>query len=471
VIALLLASLLLPCVAAEPVRLVLGSTDCFVIRDPGGDPSIEARVARVRQVFEEHLNRTPGRFTIRVDGSARQIYLDDEFLIAVTPADALATHHESAATLAPVWRDRLQQAWVENGQPQASRAPATGPRAAGSAVRATRRAAGGDLSPWLLAGTLLAVLGLLAAVLTLGRQLGVLARQSAEWQRETGERLAQTALVPHNASFAVTPELESEIARIAREHSQAAAENTAQQICDSVERVMAGLLDQISRGAHPGPAPEATRSASSILTAGNRPAIAQAPGDANGSAVNGSAVVPESGNGAGENGNIRPDEAETFEPAPADDTLAAADDTPPATEEAAPATEEATPSRPRGRRAGHSVPANGDGATAQEADPSDEKSGAVATERRGPTTLEITAFGKTYAFPMAPERARAVVEAWESGKPVPEAWLHESGITTARLQPLLDRFVLRRQTEKDGATTYLFDPRGTSARFAVRNAP
>ncbi len=62
---------------------------------------------------------------------------------------------------------------------------------------------------------------------------------------------------------------------------------------------------------------------------------------------------------------------------------------------------------------------------------------------RGPVTLEIAAYGKTYAFPMASERARDVLTAWEAGGAVPESRLHESGITTARLQPLLERFVLR----------------------------
>jgi hypothetical protein len=89
--------------------------------------------------------------------------------------------------------------------------------------------------------------------------------------------------------------------------------------------------------------------------------------------------------------------------------------------------------------------------------------------RRGPVTLEIAAYGKTYAFPMASERARDVLAAWESGGAVPESWLHESGITTARLQPLLERFVLRRHLDADGALSYLLDTRGGAVRIALRN--
>jgi hypothetical protein len=280
----------------------------------------------------------------------------------------------------------------------------------------------------------------------------VLARQSAEWQRETGERLAQAALAPHGEITALTPAMESEIGRIAREHSQAAVDGAVQQICDSVERVLAGILEEMARGMHRGPAPEAAPSRETILTAGSRPAIPQAAGPGNG-AASGSGEA----NGAGGNGAGAPeaDEAAVVEarPEPADQRRAAAD---------------RTTKRHRKSERGASAEA---GTPVQEAAAAPEPWGAVATERRGPTTLEITAFGKTYAFPMAPERANAVVEAWESGRPVPEAWLHESGITTARLQPLLDRFVLRRQSEKDGAVAYLFDPRGTSARFAVRNGP
>src|SRR5262249_48916350 len=107
------ASAVVP-VCAEPVSVVLGRTNCFVIRAPDGSDSTAVRVARIRDVFDRHAGHSPGRFTIRADGARRIISLDGEFLAAVTPADALATHHESAATLAPVWRDQLQRAWKEN---------------------------------------------------------------------------------------------------------------------------------------------------------------------------------------------------------------------------------------------------------------------------------------------------------------------------------------------------------------------
>jgi hypothetical protein len=383
------ASVLVPA-CADPVNVVVGGTDCFVIRSPDGAESIASRVWRIHSVFANHVGRTPGRFTIRADGARRLISLDGDFLVAVTPADALATHHESAATLAPVWRDQLERAWRESLR---SRDSALAPAAAPATTAAP--GARPDSLTLLLIGVVLLALFLVAIVLLrLGRQLTLMLRQSTEWQRELNESLLQSTrlpALPAGESAMLTAEVQSEIARHAREQSQAVVGEAIQQICDSVERVMAGMLEEIARGLPTRPTgEEAPRDA--VLSASARAAMPR-PGSPESSTDN---VEPNGGteaNGASEN--------------------------PP---------------------------------------------------RRGPTALEITAYGKTYAFPMSTERARAVVEAWEKGDAVPEAWLHESGITTARLQPLLDRFVLRRQPADDGGTAYAVDPRGTGARFAVRNA-
>jgi hypothetical protein len=371
---------------ADPMNVVLGHTDCFVIRSPDGKDAIPARVARFHDVFARHLGRTPGRFTIRPDGARRLISLDGEFIAAVTPHDALATHHESAATLAPVWRDQLERAWQENiasRRPPAPAAPA--PAVAPAAVPAISP---DGLSILLIGATLLALVVVVAVLVRLGRQLTFMMRQWSEWQRDASESLIQTsrlpAALPAGDMSALTPAMQSEIARQAREQSQAAVGEAIQQICDSVERVMAGLLGEMARGLTSRPT-GAEVAREPVLAAGGRAAMPRPEPPANGS-----------------------DDAEptgASEPAP----------------------------------------------------------------RRGPTALEITAYGKTYSFPMSPERARAVVEAWEKGEAVPEAWLHESGITTARLQPLLDRFVLRRQPSDEGSTSYVVDPRGAGARFAVRN--
>jgi hypothetical protein len=376
------ASVLIPA-AAEPTNVVLGNTDCFVIRAPDGDESITARVDRIRDVFLGHVGETPGRFTIRADGNRRLIYLDGDFLVAATPADALATHHESAATLAPVWREQLQRAWEEAIRPNGP--AATAPVA--PELRATPRRI--DALDLLLVGVLgMSLLIVAAVVLRLGRQLALMMRQSTEWQREVNETLLLAARTPPAlpaGDAMLTPAVQSEIARQAREQSQAAVGEAIQQICDSVERVMAGLLEEMARGLTARP-PGAEASREPVLAGGGRAAMPRPGAPANG--------------------------GESPEPDAANET----------------------------------------------------------SPRRGPTALEITAYGKTYAFPMSPERARAVVEAWQKGEAVPEAWLHESGITTARLQPLLDRFVLRRQPADDGGTAYVIDPRGAGARFAVRNA-
>jgi hypothetical protein len=377
------ASVVVPA-RAEPVNVVLGRTDCFVIRSPDGSEGIAARVARIHDVFARHAGRTPGRFTIRADGARRLISLDGEFLAAVTPADALATHHESAATLAPVWRDQLQRAWTESSPSITPTPPPRGPESA-----AVPRGGAEELNLLLVGALLLALLIVVAVVLRLGRQMTLMVRQSTDWQREVNETLLQVARTPPAlpaGDAMLTPAVQSEIVRQSREQSQAAVGEAIQQICDSVERVMAGLLEELARGIAARPSgTEASREP--VLAGGGR------------------AAMPRPG-----------------------------------------------------------APANG-------GENSEPDGGSEPPTRRGPTALEITAYGKTYAFPMAPERARAVVEAWEKGEAVPEAWLHESGITTARLQPLLDRFVLRRQPADDGGTAYVIDPRGAGARFSVRSAP
>lgn len=368
---------------ADRMNVVLGHTDCFVIRAPDGTESIAMRVARIRDVFARHLGRTPGRFTIAPDGNRRLISLDGEFAAAVTPNDALATHHDSAATLAPVWRDQLERAWRENIT--SSRPP---PAATTTSATAAAPPANPDgLTILVIGATLVSLLIVVAVLLRLGRQLALMMRQWTDWQRDVNETLIQSSRLPPALPpadpAALTPALQSEIARQAREQSQAVVGEAIQQICDSVERVMAGLLGEMARGMTVRP-PGADAARKPVLAAGGRAAMPRPEPPANG----GDDAEPNSAS----------------EPAP----------------------------------------------------------------RRGPTALEITAYGKTYAFPMSPERARAVVEAWEKGDSVPEAWLHESGITTARLQPLLDRFVLRRQPSDDGSTAYVVDPRGAGARFAVR---
>jgi hypothetical protein len=390
--------------AADPVNVVLGTTDCFVIRVPDGDTSAAERAARIRTVFERSQGQPPGRFTIRAEGPRRLIDLDGDFLVAATPADAQATHHESAATLAPVWRDRLRLAWEASRSQPAASARAAAPAAARSES---------SMAIEVMAGLLLLLLVVLIAVLLRqSRQVTSLIQESAEWRREVGESLSQPralAALPAGDGETLPASLHGEVVRLAREESQAAVNDAVQRICDSVERVMAGLLEEMARGMAQPPGTAASAgspiggpltSREPALAGGARPAT---PGGANGGVERASGAIDS-------DGSERPESA---------------------------------------IRAASSLEPPG---------------------RRGPVTLEIIAYGKTYAFPMASERAGDVLSAWEGGAAVPESWLHESGITTARLQPLLERFVLRRHLEADGSLSYLLDTRGGAVRIALRNA-
>jgi hypothetical protein len=399
-----LASMLLMALAiaaaAEPVNVVLGVTDCFVIRVPDGDTSPSERAARIRGVYESNRAELPGRFTIRAEGPRRLIYLDGDYLIAVTPADALATHHESAATLAPVWRDRLRFAWDER----------RGGNSASASTTAASASSDGTQTAILLIGlVLLTLMAALAALLRQSRQMSTLIQESADWRREVSESIAQPralAALPAAGTEVLPETLQGEVIRMAREESQAAVNEAVQRICDSVERVMAGLLEEMARGMT---RPAGAETGGAGVSLGN-PLAAREP------ALAGGARSPATGGSNGGAESVAHSVESSDAPAP-DATLRAAD-----------------------------------GAT-----------------RRGPVTLEIAAYGKTYAFPMASDRGRDVVAAWEAGSAVPESWLHESGITTARLQPLLERFVLRRHLEADGTLSYLLDTRGGAVKIALRN--
>lgn len=394
--------------AAEPVNVVLGTTDCFVLRVPDGDTSAAERAARVRTVFESRRGEPPGRFTLRAEGPRRLIYLDGDYLIAVTPADAQATHHESAATLAPVWRDRLRHAWLENVTGGAAAGTVTAPGGTPDAPALPVPPPENQQMAFLLVGLLLlAMIVVLVVLVRQGRLMTTLMQESAEWRREVGESLSRPralAALPAGEGEMLPAALQGEVIRVAREESQAAVNEAVQRICDSVERVMAGLLEEMARGM--------VRPAGSETGGGvplNNPLSAREPALA---------------------GGARP-----------------------------------TPTGGTNGGAGESVAAVGDDSEADAGARLPDAGG-----RRGPVTLEIAAYGKTYAFPMISERAHDVLNAWESGTAVPESWLHEGGITTARLQPLLERFVLRRHLEADGSLSYLLDTRGGAVRIALRNA-
>jgi hypothetical protein len=108
----LLAAANAPRAANSPAGIVtIGDVNCFRIRVPDGNTSAQQRVDHVQDVSAKYLGGGPLRFRTRAVGQRRHIDLNDEFLLAVTPADAGATGYKTAAALAPVWQRALERAF------------------------------------------------------------------------------------------------------------------------------------------------------------------------------------------------------------------------------------------------------------------------------------------------------------------------------------------------------------------------
>ncbi len=101
--------------SAPPTGSVtIGQVTCFRIRVPDRGESIQGRVNHIQDIAAKHLGGDTVRITIRTVGDRRHIDVNDEFLVAVTPEDARATGHRTAATLAPVWRLALERAFRQS---------------------------------------------------------------------------------------------------------------------------------------------------------------------------------------------------------------------------------------------------------------------------------------------------------------------------------------------------------------------
>ena len=101
-------------IATGPPRgtVVIGQTTCFRIRVIDKGQTVQQRVDHIQDILAKYLGGDAASFTVRNVGERRHIDLNGEFLVAVTPEDAKATGHKSAVTLAPVWRDAMERAFM-----------------------------------------------------------------------------------------------------------------------------------------------------------------------------------------------------------------------------------------------------------------------------------------------------------------------------------------------------------------------
>ena len=99
------------------VPVIIGATVCFVVHRPQGEMTARDRVERIHYVFAKYLGADEGKFTLRAigkDGSAGvAIYLNEDHLITVTPADASLTRSKSCPAVASYWKEALEKAFAE----------------------------------------------------------------------------------------------------------------------------------------------------------------------------------------------------------------------------------------------------------------------------------------------------------------------------------------------------------------------
>lgn len=99
-----------------PNALVIGSTRVLMVRTGdvlnGRDLTPEDRIAHVHDVFAKHLGSKYAKFTSKPIGNRVHLYVNGDFVLAVTPADAKANGYKSAAHLAPVWLASLKKAYL-----------------------------------------------------------------------------------------------------------------------------------------------------------------------------------------------------------------------------------------------------------------------------------------------------------------------------------------------------------------------
>jgi hypothetical protein len=99
--------------ADAPVTVMIGSTMCFAIRQPDGKLTAQQRADAIQDVFIKYLGGNKGVFTTRPVGKKVNIYLNGDFVVAATPADATASKFKTPAKLAANWKALLLKAFNE----------------------------------------------------------------------------------------------------------------------------------------------------------------------------------------------------------------------------------------------------------------------------------------------------------------------------------------------------------------------
>jgi len=105
----------------KPKPLVVAGKQVLILRVGdtlnGQNLTIEGRISSADNVLAKHLGSKAGKFTSKNVGARVHIYLNGDFLIAATPADAKATGFKDAKALAETWLKKLKPAFKEAAAP------------------------------------------------------------------------------------------------------------------------------------------------------------------------------------------------------------------------------------------------------------------------------------------------------------------------------------------------------------------
>ena len=101
--------------------IIIGASWLFLLRSGdtlnGKEMTAQDRVDHLQDVFAKHLGGQSAKFTWKKWGERVHLYLNNDFVLAVTPADAQSTAHKTAATLAPIWLKALEKGFDDTHTP------------------------------------------------------------------------------------------------------------------------------------------------------------------------------------------------------------------------------------------------------------------------------------------------------------------------------------------------------------------
>jgi hypothetical protein len=99
----------------EARPLIIGTNRILMLRTGdtlnGRQMSIQDRINHVQDIFPKYLGGQAGKITWKKWGDRVHLYLNGDFVLAVTPADAAATGYKTAEQLAPIWAEKLQRGY------------------------------------------------------------------------------------------------------------------------------------------------------------------------------------------------------------------------------------------------------------------------------------------------------------------------------------------------------------------------